>query len=138
MAEKEKKVTKLSRTEKKLNFIDSYIRNKGNITKACQEVGISRMAFYKWMRETKFKEMFANAISQHNDVIYERIYSLAESGDKDMLKFWAKTQMKDWGFTEKQELEHSGEVAENKTLNVRFIGVEDVEGDKDEKQEHTN
>jgi len=114
-------------------FIETYIKKMGNISKACEEVGIERKTFYNWMKEPKFKEMYDNAIKQHNDLIYSKIYKLAAKEDKDMLKFWAKTQMKDWGFTEKQELEHSGGTENTNTLKVEFVeGLKPEEVNEDE------
>lgn len=105
----------------KNDFIEAYIRKMGNISKACEEIGIDRKTFYNWLKEPKFKEMYDNAIKKHNDLIYSKIYHIAAQGDKDMMKFWAKTQMKDRGFTEKQELEHSGGTDNTNTLKVEFV-----------------
>ncbi len=92
-------------------FVKSYIDNGGNISKACEDIGIIRMTYYRWLRKPKFKEMYDDAIEKHNDLIFQRILKLALASDKDMLKFWAKTQMKHRGFVEKQEIEIEGSIA---------------------------
>ena len=114
----------ITKKQKKINFIEAYFRKMGNISKACEEVGIDRRTFYNWLKEPKFKEMYDDAVKKHNDIIYSKLFKkAAEEEDKDILKFWARTQMKDWGFNEKQELELSGG-----TNNTNEIKVEFVEG----------
>lgn len=55
-----------------------------------------------------FKERFEEELEKYNDSIQATILKLALKEDRDLLKFWAKTQMKHRGFTEKQEVEHTG------------------------------
>ncbi len=94
--------------EKQKLFVESYIQERGNISKACEVIGINRGTYYKWMKKKKFLIIYDEAIERHNDLIYQRILNLALKEDKDMLKFWARTQMKHRGFVEKQEVEHMG------------------------------
>jgi hypothetical protein len=82
-------------------FIKEYIDNYGHISNACKKVKINRSTFYEWKEDLPFKEAFEEAIETHNDTIEQRILRLALDGDKDMLKFWAKTKMKKRGFTDK-------------------------------------
>jgi len=96
--------------QKHLDFVKSYIDNGGNISAACEEVGIERKTYYRWMKKRNFQSMYSEAIEKHNDLIYQRILKLALESDKDMLKFWAKTQMRHRGFVEKQEIEHTGKI----------------------------
>ncbi|MFW6173360.1 MAG: hypothetical protein ACOC5T_06410 [Elusimicrobiota bacterium] len=105
-------------------FIKNYLQTK-NITEAARKIGIERKTFYNWLKTKKFEEMFNNAIEQHNDKVEQLIYNLAESGDKEMLKFWAKHKMKDRGFIETQKLEHSGEMNQNiKARDIQQIWEE--------------
>ena len=97
--------------EKQARFLQSYIDNLGHITKACEDAGIGRKTYYRWMKKPNFKEKFDETLETHNDLIFQRILRIAMESDKDMLKFWAKTQMKHRGFVEKQEIEVGGEIA---------------------------
>ncbi|MGV9204337.1 MAG: helix-turn-helix domain-containing protein [Promethearchaeia archaeon] len=114
-------------------FIKNYLQTK-NITEAARKIGIERKTFYNWLKTKKFEEMFNNAIEQHNDKVEQLIYSLAESGDKEMLKFWAKHKMKDRGFIETQNLQHSGEV-KNK---IDKIEVEVIRTNNEQTQNKDN
>lgn len=100
---------KVTLKDKKLNFLHSYIEKMGNISQACEDVGISRKTYYRWMKVSKFRDEFNVALEKHNDLIFQRILNLALKEDKDMLKFWAKTQMRHRGFVERQELDVSDE-----------------------------
>ena len=96
--------------QKYLVFTKAYLDNKGNISEACDDAGIGRTTFYRWMKKHNFQVLFQEATEKHNDLIFQRILKLALESDKDMLKFWAKTQMRHRGFIEKQEIEHMGKV----------------------------
>ena len=104
---------------KQKRFIESYIKKLGNISLACKEAKIDRGTYYDWIIKEPFKTKFDEAIQEHNDAVQSIILSMAINRDKEMLKFWAKTQMKNRGFTEQINLNHSGEL--DKKLEVVFI-----------------
>lgn len=105
-------------------FIEEYIRQMGHITSACKEVSISRETYYAWLKIPVFKAAFDDAIETHNDAVFQRILGLALQSDKDMLKLWAKTQMKHRGFIEKQEVEHSGNI--NRKDDIELLRLIDT------------
>lgn len=109
MSQKDTKIVRLK--QKQQLFVEAYIDNAGNISKACEDIGIVRKTYYRWLNKPAFKEMYDNAIEKHNDLIFQRILKLALESDKDMLKFWARTQMKHRGFVEKQQIEIEGSIA---------------------------
>jgi hypothetical protein len=125
----------MKKINKKKQFIEAYIKKLGNISKACSDVNIDRGTFYNWLKEPEFKQMFDNAIEEHNDLIYSRIFKKALEEDKDMLKFWAKTQMKHRGFTEQRDIKLSGEVKTNKMTaeELRQIYEECKDGELDKR-----
>jgi len=93
-------------------FIEEYIKSLGHISDSCKEIGIDRDTYYKWCKNNPmFENKLKETIENHNDSVERRILELALKEDRDMLKFWAKTKMKDRGFTEKSEqvVEHKGE-----------------------------
>ena len=125
---------KSPKSNKKQALIEAYISKLGNISEACKEVGISRKTYYRWLKQNKFNQMLNDATEHHNDLIYQRILKKALEEDKDMMKFWAKTQMKHRGFYEKQETEYSGEV----TQNIDKIEVEVIRTTKNETETKDN
>ena len=121
---------KTPKSNKKQELIEAYIRKMGNISEACKEIGINRKTYYRWLEQNNFNRMINDAVEHHNDLIYQRILKKALEEDKDMMKFWAKTQMKHRGFYEKQETEHSGEVAQN--IDKVTVEIIDPQGEKNE------
>ena len=105
------KLTKVNKKHLKLKqkrFIEAYIGTLGHITHACEKAKINRGTYYLWMASEPFKSAFQDAVEQHNDAVQSIILGLALNRDKEMLKFWAKTQMKNRGFTEAINVQHSG------------------------------
>ena len=102
--------TKTNLTEKQKIFLKHYFELRGHISNACKETGIGRTQYYRWLDNEKFRKAFEDTLEAHNDSVMQRILVMAETGDKEMLKFWAKNQMKHRGWVEKQELEVTGNV----------------------------
>ena len=123
----------MKKTTKKAKFIEAYIKKLGNISKACKEMSINRTTFYNWLKEPDFKQLFEDAIESQNDMVFARIFKKTLEEDKDMLKFWAKTQMKHRGFTEQRNINLSGEVKTNKLSaeELREIYEECKDGETD-------
>jgi len=100
-------------------FLKTYLESLGNISEACKEIEINRATYYKWMREDEeFKQRFSDITDAFDDRIETTIRQMATSGDKDLLKFWASRKLKNRGFTEKTEVEHTGEVNNQITINI--------------------
>ena len=93
----------------------------GHISKACKKVGINRWTYYDWLKKSEFKQALDEAVEGHNDIIHKNILEMAQNKDKDMMKFWAKTQMKHRGFIETQHLEHSGTIDYPTEINITPI-----------------
>lgn len=98
---------------KQLKFIELYVNKMGHITDVCSELKIDRGTYYLWLNNELFKEALDNAMEHFNDSVQRRILSLAMKDDKEMLKFWAKNQMKHRGWIEKQELNLTGSISSN-------------------------
>lgn len=99
-------------------FLKSYFETLGNISEACKKIGVVRRTYYDWMEEEQFKNKFQDITESFDDGIETTIRALATSGDKDLLKFWASRKMKKRGFTEKQEIEYSGQSSIKGTIEI--------------------
>ena len=110
---------KLSPKQKKQSlFLKSYFDTLGNISEACKKIKIGRTTYYDWMTEEQFKSKFNDITEAFDDGIETTIRALATSGDKDLLKFWASRKMKKRGFTEKTEIEYSGQSSIKGTIEI--------------------
>lgn len=99
-------------------FLKSYFNTLGNISEACKKIGVVRRTYYDWMEEEQFKNKFQDITEAFDDGIETTIRALATSGDKDLLKFWASRKMKKRGFTEKTQIEYSGQSSIKGTIEI--------------------
>lgn len=97
------------RKKRQENWLIAYKSSYFNVGFACTSVGITRQTFYLWKKKhPKFLETFMNATEEKKDFIEDRLMKNIDAGDSSCLIFAAKTQLKDRGYIEKQEIEHSG------------------------------
>jgi ACT domain-containing protein len=98
------KKAQLSRKQKK--FIAEYVKSIATISDTTKAIGINRSTYYEWMKNPLFRQALEDEEENYNDLIIRNIRHYALTRDKEMLKFWAKTQMKHRGFTERTEVEN--------------------------------
>lgn len=98
-------------TKKKRDFLEAYANKALNVSAACKAVNISRFAFYNWCNND---EEFSRMVEEEKEAFKDNVQSAGvkkiQEGDTTMIIFYHKTLLKDRGFIEKQEVEHSGEV----------------------------
>jgi phage antirepressor YoqD-like protein len=107
---------------KKAEIVDYYVKALGNITDTCKLAGISRWTFYRWLKENEeFKKAIDNAnVNEYKkDFIENALLSLVQKKNPAAVIFAAKTQLKDRGYIEKSEVEHSG------TMTILFDRLND-------------
>ena len=79
--------------------------NMGIVAGACRKAGISRYTYYKWYNEDElFAEKCDDVKELQKDFAEALILKKMKDGDTTMLIFYAKTQMKDRGYNERQEI----------------------------------
>lgn len=95
---------------KKKQFIEIFPKNNFNISKTCRDLSIGRKQYYKWMEKESFKEKLKESVERKKDLIEDKLFDEAMNGNITALIFLAKTQMKERGYVEKQELEIGGDL----------------------------
>lgn len=91
----------------KLTVLDALNKSSGIVATACKAAGISRFTFYKWYNEDKdFAEKVDDVKELQKDFAEALILKKMKEGDTAMIIFYAKTQMKDRGYSER--VEHTG------------------------------
>lgn len=119
--------------DRKALFLIALRELGGNISKACQSIGVTRQCFYNWQKND---EQFSLAVKEIQFHVTEELLDQAE----ETIKFWLTRLDKDtakWllsrlgskrGYGTKVELEHTGDA---------FKGLEfpDAPTDVDEWQE---
>lgn len=81
------------RQSKQGRFIVAYIACMGNVTKACDEVSISRDTFYRWRRSDSFKEKLEETTFAFVDELKAEAIQRAMNGSDGLLKFLLESFM---------------------------------------------
>lgn len=90
-------------------FLKFFSRPLSNLTVACKAVGITRQTYYR-LKDTNddFREQIEGAHQAKGDLVESYLMKKIVSGDTACTIFYCKTQLKDRGYVEKNQLEHSG------------------------------
>lgn len=103
---------------KKQLFIKAYLENLGSITTTSRQIKIDKSTYYNWRNsDPKFAEYIDN-IDVDDFLLGEAKKALLKNiqkGDVASVIFTLKSKGKNEGFTEKQEVSHSGGFTLNET-----------------------
>jgi len=90
-------------------WLEAFAKSSFNVKAACDAAGIKRNAYYQWKRlYPEFVEAYNTAVEEKKDFIEDSLMKNIKAGDSSCIIFASKTQLKDRGYIEKQEIEHSG------------------------------
>jgi hypothetical protein len=104
MATREDKIDERTAQSKK-DVLEALANTSGIVASACKAANVSRMTYYRWYNEDpEFKEKADDIKELQKDFAESLILKKMKEGDTTMLIFYAKTQMKDRGYTERQEI----------------------------------
>lgn len=82
---------------------------KGFVTTAAKALGISRTQLYNIInRHPTVKEALDDAREEMKDFAEAQLFKNIKDGKETSLIFYLKTQAKDRGYIERQQMEHSG------------------------------
>lgn len=89
----------------KEELLDALAKNSGIIASACRACNLSRTTYYRFYEEDPdFKEKADDVKELQKDFAESLILKKMKEGDTTMIIFYAKTQMKDRGYTERSEI----------------------------------
>lgn len=92
-------------TQEKADLLQALANTSGIVASACKQANISRMTYYRWYNEDpEFREKADDVKELQKDFAESLILKKMKEGDTTMLIFYAKTQMKDRGYTERKEI----------------------------------
>lgn len=114
---------------KKAAMIEALIDCKGVVTDAVKAADIARATHYLWMKEDADYRVAVEDVNEVTlDFAERKLHALVEKGDVAATLFLLKTKGKKRGYIEKQEIEHSGQVAitwnEQKTYETKSDPIE--------------
>ena len=107
---------------KQQHFLSALQHHIGVVSKAAAETGISRGTHYEWMNEN---EVYATAVRELKNVALDFgescLHDAMKAGQPSAIIFFLKTQGKDRGYIERQEvkIEHDFEDLTDEALAAR-------------------
>lgn len=104
---KERDSTKIDEriAKEKEELLDALSKTSGIVSSACKAAGLSRLTYYRFYNEDpEFREKADDIKELQKDFAESLILKKMKEGDTAMIIFYAKTQMKDRGYTERKEI----------------------------------
>lgn len=93
----------------KLKMIDALERSLGIVTPACKEVGISRNAFYEWMKEDpEFKKKVDEVYEVQGDFVENQLFKKIKEGSERSIMFYMRYKGKKRGYTDSMDITTGG------------------------------
>lgn len=87
--------------------IEALKKTLGNVSRACEAVGIDRSTFYDWVNtDTAFAQSLKDVREKTVDIAETALQKLIQEGNPTAIIFYLKTQAKDRGYRE--GMEHTG------------------------------
>ena len=99
-------------------FVEKYFENNGNISKSCEDIGISRGTYYNWIKETEFKEQLNQLEDIKIDYVEEKLFQLIDNGNVTAIIFYLNNKGKRRGYN--NELRNDNDIPKlSITLNTQ-------------------
>jgi hypothetical protein len=104
----------LTKKQKQDLFLKALEKNSGNISESCKKINISRKTFYHWCKKDEnFKNQVEEIKESLIDLAENKLMEQIKKGNITAIIFFLKTKGKERGYTEKQEIKHSSDIASN-------------------------
>jgi hypothetical protein len=114
----------------KKKLIKAMIKHLGIITKACEEVGISRNQFYVYY---KTDEVFKKEIDDINEItldfVEDKLFQNIKEGDRASIMFYIKYKGRKRGYVDSSDVNISG------GLDINLKNMFGFEGDENNTEE---
>ena len=96
--------------------------NHGNVTKACEAVGITRKYFYQYAKEDpEFKETIEEIQESSIDVVEGELFKQIKNGSTTATIFFLKTRGQKRGYIERQQIDVT-----NTTPDLSHLSTDDI------------
>lgn len=125
-AESRKKQLESTKAKKRI-FITNFVQNQGMVQMSCDAVGINRVTYERWCKkDAKFVENIQAAMERKLDKIESKLLNLVENGDTQATIFSAKCLLKQRGYTEKKDINVTG------NMNVNILSIDPISDEIDD------
>ena len=111
-------------TRRKARFIEAFKNSLGNVSNACDAIGISRETFYRWRKaDKKFAEKINDIDEASIDFAETMLMKNIRDGKETSLIFYLKTKGKKRGYNEEATFDQTS--SENPILQIEVIDSRD-------------
>ncbi len=92
--DEKRKVSRASKLKRQKEFADLMLRRDfdGDIERLCDDYGVSKAEFNKWLEEERFKDIIEKSLEKHNyeeiAVVWKALINLCEKGNIQAIKFY--------------------------------------------------
>ena len=101
----------MKRNRKKTSMLEALRNTLGNVTMACKVTNITRQTHYEWMHtDPDYKTEVESILDEQGDFVENKLLQAIKDGDTTAIIFYCKTKLKRRGYTEKQEVNVSGDL----------------------------
>ncbi len=101
-----KNITRKDKKERITILLDAYEKSAGNLTTACKKANITRKTAYEWINESDgLKEKIDDIKEGLIDFAETQLMKNIKAGKEASIFFFLKTQAKNRGYVEKQEVD---------------------------------
>lgn len=113
--------------KEKEDLLNALAQTSGIVSSACKAANVSRMTYYRYYNEDPdFREKADDIKELQKDFAESLILKKMKEGDTTMIIFYAKTQMKDRGYTERREITgKDGEALIHKDIDLSKLTDEE-------------
>lgn len=115
--------------KEKGDLLNALAQTSGIVSSACKAANVSRMTYYRYYNEDpEFREKADDVKELQKDFAESLILKKMKEGDTTMIIFYAKTQMKDRGYTERREITgKDGESLIQKEIDITKLSDDERE-----------
>lgn len=104
-------------------FIHAWVTSHFRLSVALKRLNVSRRMFDHWCEEADFQELVSE-IEWHKDNFFEETFvTLVACGDTSATIHAAKTRLRERGYSEKHEVNISGEIEGGTNINIEELNL---------------
>ena len=108
--------------QKKKAFIEYFFKSSGNISFLCQQIGINRKTFYRWMEnDPDFREKILAEDEAFTDMAETQHHNLVAAGHPPSVQFHLRTKGKHRGYVERLEQDFRGQMNMNREIKITIV-----------------
>ena len=123
---KEQRRTKL----KKRLFLERFNTAAGNVSFICKQIKIGRKTYYEWLsNDPGFAEDILALKEELVDFGESQLFALMNDKNPAAVIFFLKTQGKDRGYVERQEMDHQGRIQATTNTTITVVHTREDNAD---------